>query len=135
MVLVVTSHIPVSTFLRRREMRVSARRHPELRLQLLVHHVADADGGDDLEEVWRQAPVEARRALSLHDLLEEARHGNLRTALRRRCRDKTTFSSEAAIFRDERRHAVVIFLPLALAGVCVCASPCACMRVRTRASG
>lgn len=55
-----------------------------MRLQLLVHHVADADGGDDLEEVWRQAPVEPRRALRLHDLPEEARHGNLRAALRRR---------------------------------------------------
>lgn len=63
---------------------VSARLHSELRLQLLVHHVADADGGDDLEEVWRQAPVEPRRALRLHDLPEEARHGNLRAALRRR---------------------------------------------------
>lgn len=51
---------------------VSARRHSKLRLQLLVHHVADADSGYDLKEVWRQAPVEARRALRLHDLPEEA---------------------------------------------------------------
>lgn len=35
------------------DISVSARRHSELRLQLLVHHVADADGGDDLQEVWR----------------------------------------------------------------------------------
>lgn len=69
---------------------------------MLVDHVADADGGDDLEEVWRQAPVEARRALGLHNLPEEARHGNLRTAPRRRCKDKTTVSSAAAILGDVR---------------------------------
>lgn len=80
------------------DILVSARRHSELRLQLLVHHVADADSGDDLQEVWRQAPVEAHRALRLHNLPEEARHGNLRTALCRRCKDKTNLQLSGCYF-------------------------------------
>lgn len=48
---------------------------------MLVHHVADADGGDDFEEVGGQAPVETSRALVLQDLPEEARHGQLLVAV------------------------------------------------------
>lgn len=56
---------------------MSARRHSQLRLQLLVHDVADADGGDDFEEVGGQASVEPRRALALQDLFEEPGHFHL----------------------------------------------------------
>lgn len=48
-----------------------------MHLQLLIHHVADADSGDDFEEVGRQAPVESRRALGLQDLPEETAHFQL----------------------------------------------------------
>lgn len=41
---------------------------------MLVHDVADADGRDDLQEVWGQTPIETRGALGLHDLLKESRH-------------------------------------------------------------
>lgn len=54
---------------------------------MLVHHVADADGGDDFEEVGGQASVEPRRALGLQDLPEETRHGHLLAAHRRSCTD------------------------------------------------
>lgn len=53
---------------------ISARCHSQLHLQLLVNHIADADGGDDLEEVRCQASVEPSRALGLQDLPEKSTH-------------------------------------------------------------
>lgn len=47
---------------------------------MLVHHVANADSGDDFEEVGGQASVEPSRALVLQDLLEESRHCHLLAA-------------------------------------------------------
>ena len=57
---------------------------------MLVHHVADADCGDDFEKVGGQASVEARRALVLQDLSEETAHGHLLAALCRSCEDRKT---------------------------------------------
>lgn len=51
---------------------------------MLVHHVADADGGDDFEKVGGQASVETHRALVLQDLPEDPGHGQLRLALSHR---------------------------------------------------
>ncbi|TNN52428.1 hypothetical protein EYF80_037388 [Liparis tanakae] len=68
--------------------RVSERLYPELCLQALVHHVADADGRHDLEEVGGEAPVEAPRALGPQDLPEEAGHRHLRGAGDRSWKDK-----------------------------------------------
>lgn len=75
---------------------MSARGHPQLRLQVLVDDVADADGRDDFEEVGGQASVEPRRALVLQDLPEEPRHRHLLAAPRRRCKTKikTSVSDE-----------------------------------------
>lgn len=55
-----------------------------MRLQVLVHHIADADGGDDFEEVGGETSVEPHGALGLQDLLEETRHRHLLSALCRR---------------------------------------------------
>lgn len=68
--------------------QVSARCHSELCLQLFVHHIADADGGDDFEEIGGQASVEPSRALGLQDLLEETGHCRLLAALCRSCKDR-----------------------------------------------
>lgn len=55
----------------------SPRLHPKRGLDVLIHHIADADGWDDLEEVGGQAAVEASGALRLEDLFEEPRHRGL----------------------------------------------------------
>lgn len=44
---------------------------------MLVHNVADADGGDDFQEVGGQASVKPSGSLVLQDLPEEAGHGHL----------------------------------------------------------
>ena len=67
---------------------VSARFHSQLCLHVLIHHVADADGRDDFEEVGGQASVEPRRALGLQDLLEETRHCHLLVAPCCSCKEK-----------------------------------------------
>lgn len=58
----------------------SPRLHPKRRLDVFIHHVADADRWDDLEEVRGQAAVEASGALGLEDLLEQPGHGSLGAA-------------------------------------------------------
>lgn len=57
---------------------------------MLVHHVADADGGDDFEEVGGQASVEPHRAFVLQDLPEESGHGDLLVDCCYSCGDKAT---------------------------------------------
>ena len=42
---------------------------------MFVHHVGDADGRDDLEEVGRESSVQPRQALVEHDVFELAQHG------------------------------------------------------------
>lgn len=58
-------------------------------LKVLVHHVADADGGDDFEEVGGQASVQPRRTLGLQDLPEEAIHRHLLFVLCCGCKKNT----------------------------------------------
>lgn len=58
---------------------------------MLVHNVADADGGDDFQEVGGQASVKPSGSLVLQDLPEEAGHGHLMLL--------------AAIYRSLRLHA------------------------------
>ena len=47
---------------------------PQTRPHVLVHHVADADGWDDLHEVGQDPAVESEEALLLHDLLHHPIH-------------------------------------------------------------
>lgn len=49
-------------------------------LEVLVHHVADADRWNDLHEVGGQASVESRGPLGPHDVSEQARHAHLRAS-------------------------------------------------------
>lgn len=82
------------------------RGHSQLRLQLLVHDVADADGGDDFEEVGRQASVEPRRALRLQDVSEESAHFHLLLTFCGSCQDKDRPLS----LKRQHRHAANSFL-------------------------
>ena len=50
---------------------------PQTGPHVLVDHVADADGRDDLHEVGQDAAVETEEALLLHDLLHHPVHGHL----------------------------------------------------------
>lgn len=81
----VTCHIEV---MRLKKECVSAGRHSELCFQVLVDHIADADGRDDFEEVGGQASVEPCRTLGLQDLPEEPGHCHLLGSLCRSCRKK-----------------------------------------------
>ena len=67
---------------------MSARGHTQRRLDVLVHHVADANCWDDLEEVGPQAPVEAGGSLRLEDVSEDARHRHLPAALHVGCGER-----------------------------------------------
>lgn len=80
-----------------------ARGHSQLRLQLLVHHVADADGGDDFEEVGSQASVEPHRALGLQDLFEEPGHFHLLPTFCSSCQNKDTNGSASNYDTDTQQ--------------------------------
>lgn len=146
---------------------VSAWRHSQLCLYVLVHHIADADGRDDFEEVGCKAPVESCGALGLQDLPEEPPHCHLCAAL---CCSYKSEKNDLGLctvifiiwgyisvppsfnkssFKNFYTSTWIKFLREAIVemkngqlyigcrqttSLNIC-SPCACMRVRTRASG
>lgn len=56
-------------------------RDPQSLLHVLVDHIGDAHGRDDLHEVGGDAPVQARHALLGQDVAEQTQHGELGGAL------------------------------------------------------
>lgn len=54
---------------------------PQARAHVFVHHVADADGRDDLHEIGEDATVKSEEAVLLQDLLHHAAHRQLLRAL------------------------------------------------------
>lgn len=68
----------------------SARGHSQCILQVLVHHIANADCWNDLHEVWAQAPVQPHGPFCLDDLFEKPRHGYLLAASQSSCKREIT---------------------------------------------
>lgn len=99
-------------------------------LQVLVHYIADADRWDDLHEVRGDAPVKPSQSFCPHNMSEKSSHGHLRSALQGGWGGKKTQGvTTTGVFSH------FLFFFYYLEGRREYGLPCACIRVRTSASG